>query len=186
MVKANSEMEQELKKRILFVTGGARSGKSNYAQQLALEHSKNPIYVATARRIAGDQEFDQRIQRHQADRNENWTSIEEPLHVSKLPLKGKVVVIDCITLWLTNFFSLHKYDVEATLTSIRNELNELKKVEAFLIVISNEIGLGVHAETEIGRKFTDLQGWTNQIAAAMADEVVFMVSGIPMVIKGKI
>ncbi|PWT73157.1 MAG: adenosylcobinamide kinase/adenosylcobinamide phosphate guanyltransferase [Bacteroidetes bacterium] len=183
MANARGEQDQKIEKKMLFVTGGARSGKSNYAQQLALQHADNPVYVATARRIALDEEFEQRIKRHQADRNGNWTSIEEPLHVSKLSLEGRVVVIDCITLWLTNFFSLHKYDVEASLAAIKAELNELKQLDSFLIIISNEIGLGVHADTEIGRKFTDLQGWTNQYVAAMSDEVVFMISGIPMIIK---
>jgi adenosylcobinamide kinase/adenosylcobinamide-phosphate guanylyltransferase len=98
-------------------------------------------------------------------------------------LKNKTVVIDCVTLWLTNFFSLYKYDIEQTLQAIKNEIDLLQKIPADFFIISNEIGMGVHAETEIGRKFTDLQGWTNQYIAQAANKVVLMVSGIPVTIK---
>jgi adenosylcobinamide kinase/adenosylcobinamide-phosphate guanylyltransferase len=168
-------------KRMIFITGGARSGKSRYAQQLALQHSGHPVYVATAR--AWDDEFRQRIRLHQQDRDERWRSLEEERHLSRLPLEGEVVVIDCITLWITNFFSDTHADVSACLDGCRREIDELAKKEALLILISNEIGMGLHADTEAGRKFTDLQGWVNQYIAATADEVIFMVSGIPLTIK---
>src|SRR5579863_10234657 len=88
-------------KRMIFITGGARSGKSRYAQQLALRLSDRPVYVATAR--AWDDEFQQRIRLHQQDRDERWRSLEEQRHLSRLPLEGEVAVIDCVTLWITNF-----------------------------------------------------------------------------------
>ena len=94
-----------------------------------------------------------------------------------------MVVIDCVTLWLTNFFSLYKYDVAQSLQAIKEEIDALKKTGATFFIISNEIGMGVHAETEIGRKFTDLQGWANQYIAQQADKVVLMVSGIAVNIK---
>ena len=166
---------------MIFITGGARSGKSRYAQQLALQHSGRPVYVATAR--AWDDEFQQRIRLHQQDRDERWRSIEEGRHLSQLPLEGEVAVIDCVTMWINNFFSDTRADVNACLDICRREIDELVKKEALLIIISNEIGMGVHADTEIGRKFTDLQGWVNQYIAATADEVIFMVSGIPVTIK---
>ncbi|MBS1599709.1 MAG: bifunctional adenosylcobinamide kinase/adenosylcobinamide-phosphate guanylyltransferase [Bacteroidetes bacterium] len=169
--------------RIIFITGGARSGKSRYAQQKALELSQAPVYVATAKVYANDEEFKQRVNRHITDRDSRWKSIEEQFHVSKLPLENKVVVIDCVTLWLTNFFSLHKYDIEKSLEGFKKEIDALKKINTHFFIISNEIGMGVHAETEIGRKFTDLQGWANQYVAEAADEVVLMVSGIPMKVK---
>ncbi|MDF2187191.1 bifunctional adenosylcobinamide kinase/adenosylcobinamide-phosphate guanylyltransferase [Paraflavitalea sp. CAU 1676] len=167
---------------IIFVTGGARSGKSRYAQDLALQLSANPVYVATARKW--DSEFHNRIKRHQNDRDERWTSIEEEKQISQLDLGGKVSVIDCVTLWLTNFFIDNKYDIDACLEACKQEVLQLQQQPGTFIIISNEIGMGVHAETEIGRKFTDLQGWVNQFIAAQARKVVFMVSGIPMVIKG--
>jgi adenosylcobinamide kinase/adenosylcobinamide-phosphate guanylyltransferase len=175
----------EDKANILFITGGARSGKSKYAQQQALALSSAPVYVATAKMYANDEEFKQRIQRHQLDRDERWNVLEEPLYVSELSLRNKTVVIDCVTLWLTNLFSLYKYDVENTLKAIKEEINQLQKVPGTFFIISNEIGMGVHAETEIGRKFTDLQGWTNQYIAQIANKVVLMVSGIPLMIKNE-
>ncbi len=188
-------------RRIVFITGGARSGKSRYAQEMALQLSPHPVYVATARHWDGD--FGERIRRHQKDRDDRWTSIEEEKHLSRLDLAGKVAVIDCITLWLTNFFIDTREDIEASLEACKKEMEALSKPpipdqsmpdqlisgqliseqDTVLIIVSNEIGMGVHAETESGRKFTDLQGWMNQYIAQLAEEVILMVSGIPMVIK---
>lgn len=168
-------------KGIIFITGGARSGKSRYAQQLALQLSNNPVYVATARHW--DDDFEKRIQRHQSERDERWTSIEEEKHISSLSFSGKVVVMDCVTLWLTNFFTDTKYDIEASLEQGKQEIDRLDTANNTYIIISNELGMGMHAETEIGRKFTDLQGWMNQYIAQQANKVVFMVSGIAMTIK---
>ena len=167
---------------IIFITGGARSGKSRYAQDLALQQSSSPVYVATARQW--DSDFRQRIKRHQNDRDERWTSIEEEKHISGLDLTGKVAVIDCVTLWLTNFFVDAQYDIDQCLAACKQEIQQLLQQTGTFIIISNEIGMGVHAETETGRKFTDLQGWVNQYIASVAHSVVFMVSGIPMKIKG--
>jgi adenosylcobinamide kinase/adenosylcobinamide-phosphate guanylyltransferase len=166
---------------LIFITGGARSGKSRYAQQLALQLSNNPIYLATARHW--DDDFEKRILRHQSERDERWTSIEEEKNISGLPLTGKVVVMDCVTLWLTNFFTDNKYDIDTSLQQCRQEIDKLNTAENTFIIISNELGMGMHAETEIGRKFTDLQGWMNQYIAQKADKVVLMVSGIPVTIK---
>src|SRR5258708_786757 len=138
-------MEDNVRTEIIFITGGARSGKSRYAQDQALALSPCPVYIATAKMQANDEEFTQRIQRHQSDRDERWTSMEEHLYISKLLLTGKVVVIDCVTLWLTNFFSLYKYNVEESLNAIRSETDALQKTKATFFIISNEIGMGVHA-----------------------------------------
>uniref|UniRef100_UPI0025BAE6B7 bifunctional adenosylcobinamide kinase/adenosylcobinamide-phosphate guanylyltransferase n=1 Tax=Flavobacterium sp. TaxID=239 RepID=UPI0025BAE6B7 len=96
-----------------------------------------------------------------------------------------VALIDCVTLWLTNFFIDHKNDVSLSLEEAKKEFLSIAQQEnATLIIVTNEIGMGVHAETHIGRKFTELQGWMNQFLASKADEVVLMVSGIPVKIKG--
>ncbi len=166
---------------ICLITGGARSGKSSYAQQQAQALSPQPRYVATAR--VWDAEFEQRVARHKQDRTENWVNIEEPLHVSRLELAGTTAVIDCVTLWLTNIFSLYKQDIDACLDFIRGETDRLAQLQGNFFIVTNEIGMGVHAETEIGRKFTDLQGWANQYIAQKAGKVVLMISGIPVVIK---
>jgi adenosylcobinamide kinase / adenosylcobinamide-phosphate guanylyltransferase len=169
--------------RLIFITGGARSGKSRYAQELALRHSDCPVYVATAR--VWDEEFRQRIDRHRQERDERWTSMEEEKQLSRLPLDGRVVVIDCVTLWITNFFSDLHADIDACLEACRQEIDALAMRDAILILISNEIGMGLHADTLAGRQFTDLQGWVNQYIAAKADQAIFMVSGIPLTIKNK-
>ncbi|UTN04396.1 bifunctional adenosylcobinamide kinase/adenosylcobinamide-phosphate guanylyltransferase [Flavobacterium bizetiae] len=167
---------------IYLITGGERSGKSSYAQNLALQLSNSPIYVATARKW--DADFQNRIDRHQQERDERWTNIEEEKYLSKIDFTGKVALIDCVTLWLTNFFTDHQYDVNLSLEEAKKEFLSIANQEnATLIIVTNEIGMGVHAETHIGRKFTELQGWMNQFLASNADEVVLMVSGIPVKIK---
>jgi adenosylcobinamide kinase/adenosylcobinamide-phosphate guanylyltransferase len=166
---------------VYFITGGERSGKSSYAQKLALELSSSPVYVATARKW--DKDFEKRIERHQSERDERWTSIEEEKQISKVDLKGRVAVVDCVTLWLTNFYTDSKYNVQESLQLAKDEFDKAILIDTTLIIISNEIGMGMHADTEIGRKFVELQGWTNQYIAAKADKVVFMVSGIPVTIK---
>ena len=163
------------------ITGGARSGKSRYAQELALSQSEHPVYVATAK--VWDEDFAQRIQRHKEERGLVWINYEEELYVSRLPLDGHTVVIDCVTLWLTNFFVQHEYDISNTLQAMQAEMDALLQKAGTFIIVTNEIGMGVHAETAIGRKFTDLQGWVNQHIARIAGTVVLMVSGIPVIIK---
>ena len=165
---------------IRLITGGERSGKSKYAHQLALRLSPSPIYFATARRW--DNSFENRIKRHQLERDERWTTMEEEKLISRAPLNS-VVVVDCITLWLTNIFSDLKGDVEESLSFASNELNNSITMDIDWIFITNEIGMGVHAATETGRKFVELQGWVNQLIASKADEVFLMVSGIPVQIK---
>ncbi|GAA6764298.1 bifunctional adenosylcobinamide kinase/adenosylcobinamide-phosphate guanylyltransferase [Flavobacterium sp. CGRL1] len=168
---------------IYLITGGERSGKSTYAQNLALQLSDSPMYVATARKW--DSDFQNRIDRHQQERDERWTNIEKEKYVSEIDFSGKVALIDCVTLWLTNFFVDNKNNVESSLEEAKKEFLSIANQEnATLIIVTNEIGMGVHAATEIGRKFTELQGWMNQFLASKADEVVLMVSGIPVKIKG--
>lgn len=140
---------------IIFITGGARSGKSKYAQEMALSLSPSPVYVATAKYWDGD--FEDRIKRHQNERSAVWTNFETEKEVSALPLQNRVCVIDCVTLWLTNFFVEYKNNIDKSLTSYKQQIDALDKIDATLI-ISNELGMGLHAETEVGRKFTDLQG----------------------------
>lgn len=167
--------------RITFITGGARSGKSSFAQKLAEEKSNHPIYLATAR--VWDEDFAERIKRHQSDRGYQWTTIEEEKHISKHNLKGRTVLLDCVTLWLNNFFFDNKNDIEATLTEAKKEWTAFIRNDFELIVVGNEIGMGVHPDNELARKFADLQGWMNQHIAGLADEVYLLISGIPVKIK---
>ena len=167
---------------IYFITGGERSGKSSYAQDLAKSLAGNPMYVATARNWDGD--FQKRIERHQGDRDETWVNIEKEKFLSEIDFSNQVAMIDCVTLWLTNFYVDTKNDVEECLKLAKKEFEAIANAEnATLIIISNEIGMGVHASTEIGRKFVELQGLMNQYIAKRADKVIFMVSGLPLQVK---
>ena len=169
---------------LTLVLGGARSGKSRFAQELALGWSPRPVYVATAR--VWDDDFAARVRRHRADRGPEWTTFEEPKTIAALDLEGRVVVVDCATLWLTNFFLDASHDVERSLADARVELDRFLLKDNSTIIVSNELGLAPHAATEIGRKFVDLQGFFNQELARRAETVVFMVVGIPMVVKGEL
>ena len=166
---------------ITFITGGQRSGKSSYAQQLAEAASEHPIYLATARHW--DEDFTQRIQRHQEDRGGQWTTIEEEKHLSNLDLENQTVLLDCITLWLTNIFHDNSYNVEATLKVAKNEWDLFTIKNNQLFVVSNELGMSIHAQDEVSRKFTDLQGWMNQHIAKRSDHVILMVAGLPVEVK---
>ncbi len=167
--------------QIYYITGGQRSGKSRYAQDLARQLSDRPVYLATSR--IWDDDHRQRINRHQQDRDDHWTAIEEEKYISRLQLTGRVVLMDCVTLWLTNFFTDHAFQVEVALKEAQEEFDQLIEQEFTLLVVSNEIGMGIHPATESGRKFADLQGWMNQYIARKADKAVLMVSGLPLMLK---
>ena len=168
-------------KKIILVTGGQRSGKSSYAEQLALQLAENPVYLATSR--VWDDEFRKRIERHQQNRGKRWTNIEEEKYLSKHTLQQKVVVIDCVTLWATNFFFDNNSNTEKALQELKEEFDSFTAQDALFIFVTNEIGLGGVSENMIQRKFTDMQGWVNQYIADKADEVMLMVSGIAVKIK---
>jgi adenosylcobinamide kinase/adenosylcobinamide-phosphate guanylyltransferase len=168
-------------KKIILITGGQRSGKSTKAEELALSLSEEPVYVATAH--VWDDEFRERVRRHQQRRGPQWTNIEEELYLSRHDLTGRVVVIDCVTLWLTNFFFANNSDVDKSLELAKSEFDKFTQPEATYIFVTNEIGSGGVSDNALQRQFTDLQGWMNQYIAARADEVFLMVSGINVRIK---
>ena len=167
-------------KKIILITGGQRSGKSQYAERLALSLSSNPVYVATAH--VWDDEFRQRVAKHQARRGSEWDNIEEEKFLSRHDLTGRVAVIDCITLWCTNFF-FELQDVDKALDTLKAEFDRFTAQDATFIFVTNEIGSGGVSDNAVQRQFTDLQGWMNQYVAQHADEVTLMVSGIPVKIK---
>ena len=172
-VKADNLSYPEVKK--------CRSGKSTYAEKLALSLSSTPVYLATAR--IWDEEFRKRVIHHQARRGPEWTNIEEEKELSRHALSGRTILIDCITLWCTNFFFDLKADTDQALTAAKEEFDRFTSQDATFIFVTNEIGMGGTSENEIQRKFTDMQGWMNQYIASQADEVILMVSGIPVKIK---
>lgn len=167
---------------IHLITGGERSGKSTYAESEALRLSDSPIYLATAR--VWDEEFRQRILRHQERRGPEWTNIEEDIRPSKHDFTGRVVLIDCITLWATNYFFDMQQDVDQALEALKKEFDTLVQQDATFIFVTNELGMGGMSESRTQRLFTQLQGWMNQYVAAHADRVTLMVSGLPLTVKG--
>ena len=169
-------------KKIILITGGQRSGKSSKAEELALQLSANPVYLATAH--IWDEEFKERVRKHQERRGPQWTNIEEETALSQHDMTGRVVVVDCVTLWLTNFFFQNNSDTALSLELAKAEFDAFTQQDATYIFVTNEIGSGGVSENAIQRKFTDLQGWMNQYIATKADEVILMVSGIDVKVKG--
>lgn len=181
--------------KIILVTGGQRSGKSTYAEKMALDLSGDNkcVYMATAK--VWDDEFAKRVALHKQRRGEQWVNIEEEKFLSKHNVAGKVVLIDCVTLWSTNFFfeistssenesSGEKGNVvKRSLEAVKDEFDKFTQQDATFVFVTNEIGLSGVSENKIQRQFTDLLGWLNQYIASKADEVYFMVSGIPIKIK---
>lgn len=166
--------------KIILITGGQRSGKSSHAEQLALSLADNPVYVATAH--IWDEEFRERVNRHQERRGPQWTNIEEEKYLSRHDLTGRVAVIDCVTLWLTNFF-FENQSVDRTLEEVKREFDQFTAQDGTFIFVTNEIGSGGVSVDAVQRRFTDLEGWMNQYIASKADEVILMVSGIAVKIK---
>lgn len=169
-------------KKITLITGGQRSGKSEYAERLALGLSPEPVYVATARIF--DEEFGERVERHRQRRGSQWTNIEKASDLGEIEgLDGRTVLIDCVTLWATNIFFDCDGDVDAARNIIERDFDRFTRHDARYIFVTNETGLGGISENAVQRRFTDLQGFINQYIAAAADEVTMLISGIPVRIK---
>ena len=173
---------------LTLVLGGARSGKSRYAQSLI--GPREAVYIATARHSSRDPDMEARIARHRADRPAAWTTIEEPEHVPAAILAARPVdapvIVECATLWLANLMGREAEtppakQEEILLDAVRDLATTGGSRE--VIVVSNEVGAGVHPVTAVGRRFQDLQGWANQILAAAASNVVLVVAGVPVTIK---
>ncbi len=174
-------------KRIILVTGGQRSGKSVYAEQLALQHSDTPLYIATAR--VWDDEMRHRVRLHQERRGPCWTTIEQDGELGGIDIGGRVALIDCVTHWCTNRYLdmsgpdgalPDSSDVQAAL---KRDFDRFTSQEGTFIFVTNEIGCGGISDNAMMRQFTDVQGMMNQYIASTADEVVLMVSGIAVKIK---
>ena len=169
-------------KKTILITGGERSGKSMFAEKMALTLSQNPVYLATSR--IWDEEFKERVRIHKERRGKEWTNVEKDKELSSVDVNGRVVIIDCVTLWCTNFFFDLASDVNRSLDALKEEFDRFTQQDATFIFVTNEIGSGSVSDNKIQRMFTDLQGWMNQYIASKADVVYLMVSGIPVLIKG--
>jgi adenosylcobinamide kinase/adenosylcobinamide-phosphate guanylyltransferase len=167
--------------RLTLVLGGARSGKSRYAESLITARAPPWIYLATGQ--AGDDEMAQRIAAHRARRNVGWQTIEVPHDLAgalDAAAAHVPLLVDCVTLWLTNRM-LADADVDAEVARLEDALARRAGVA---VLVSNEVGYGIVPENALARRFRDAQGWLNQRLAARADRVVLIVAGLPLVVKG--
>ncbi|MCZ8185973.1 MAG: bifunctional adenosylcobinamide kinase/adenosylcobinamide-phosphate guanylyltransferase [Beijerinckiaceae bacterium] len=168
--------------RLTLVLGGARSGKSSHAEALARQTGLSRLYLATAQPF--DDEMRDRIRQHRADRDgDGWQTIEEPLGlagaIDRTAGPGVILLVDCLTLWLSNLMLAGRaVDEESA-----GLLAVLAKAAGPVILVSNEVGLGIVPETPLGRAFRDAQGRLNQRVAALADRVIFMAAGLPLILK---
>lgn len=166
--------------QVTLVTGGVRSGKSHYAEQLALSLSDRPVYVATARVLDG--EMEERVRLHRARRGDQWESRECPLALGDLSIPGCVAVVDCLTMWITNHLCQQepRHDL---LEYLLGEFDRFTTQPGHFIFVTNEVGSGGIASNALARQFADLQGRVNAYAAKRAQRVVLMVCGIPLMVK---
>lgn len=175
-----------MEKKTVLITGGCRSGKSRYALDYANRHFSRKLFLATCEIL--DDEMARRVENHQKMRGPDWETVEEPLDiVERIRQSGEtvdVILIDCVTLWLSNF--LMKGEVDS---KVIDEVDRFVKIlgqkRTSFVIVSNEVGMGIVPADPLSRRFRDLAGMANQTIARGVDTVIFMVSGIPLFLKGK-
>ncbi|MGZ3569065.1 MAG: bifunctional adenosylcobinamide kinase/adenosylcobinamide-phosphate guanylyltransferase [Thermodesulfobacteriota bacterium] len=172
-------------KKMILITGGCRSGKSRFALDYANQHFSKKLYLATCEAL--DEEMAQRIEHHKKMRGPEWRTIEEPVEiVDQIGLHGtgvEVILLDCLTLWLSNLLMRRKNDLEI-MEEVSRLIDTMKEKRTSFILVSNEVGLGIVPADKLSRRFRDLSGTANQKIAEAADTAIFMVSGIPLILKG--
>ena len=166
-----------------LVLGGCRSGKSSHALKIAEEITGRRIFIATLK--PHDEEMQDRVLKHQEERkNRQWITVEEPMFlpsaIAENSKKADVVLVDCLTLWVSNLFM----EAQDTDKAARDLIQAMNTASCPVILVSNEVGTGIVPENPMARQFRDVAGFINQQAAAAADRVVWMVAGIPVSIKG--
>jgi adenosylcobinamide kinase/adenosylcobinamide-phosphate guanylyltransferase len=180
-------MQETRQGSVTLVLGGARSGKSRYAQQLA-EQSRRVVFVATAKNC--DDEMRAKIQRHKTDRPPEWLTVEEPLELPKVladhERDSEVIVIDCLTIFAANLLEAEGEDRTAIESRIDALCGALETARCVVILVSNEVGSGVVPPYPLGRRYRDLLGEINQRIARVSDDVVLMVAGLPLALKGHV
>jgi adenosylcobinamide kinase/adenosylcobinamide-phosphate guanylyltransferase len=178
-------MQETRQGSVTLVLGGVRSGKSRYAQQLA-EQSRRVVFVATAK--VTDDEMRTKIQRHREDRPKEWLTVEEPLDLPKVlaehELDCEVIVVDCLTIFAANLLEAEGEDNGAIERRAEALCQALRAVQCSVVLVSNEVGSGVVPAYPLGRRYRDLLGEINQKVARIADDVVLMVAGLPLALKG--
>lgn len=184
--------------KVILVTGGARSGKSNFAEKLCKERNNNTAYIATS--IPFDDEMKDRVRKHKESRPQNWKTYEiyKDIYtiIDDISKEHKTVILDCVTLLVNNLIFMHEIDIDNSTQDEIDELEkyikeqveklliEIKKTNLYFVIVTNELGLGGVSINKLTRVYTDIVGRINQQIAAQSDEVYFVISGIPMKIKG--
>jgi adenosylcobinamide kinase/adenosylcobinamide-phosphate guanylyltransferase len=170
--------------KVMLITGGARAGKSRYAERLMTARPAHHAVIATA--TAGDAEMAERIARHKAERDKTWETIEQPISVRaairNAARPDRILLVDCLTLWISNLMGEQR-DIEVEMQGL---VGTLKIAAGPVIIVSNEVGLGIVPDNPLARAFRDNLGRANQLVAAAAEVVVFMAAGIPMILKGSL
>lgn len=184
--------------KIVLVTGGARSGKSNFAEKLCIDQNNSTAYIATS--IPFDDEMKDRVKKHKESRPQNWNTYEiyKDIYsiIKEISNKHQTVILDCVTLLVNNLMFTYDMDIDKANQEEINELEkyikdqvkklieEIKKTNLYFVVVTNELGMAVVPANKLSRVYTDIVGRINQQIASQSDEVYFVVSGIPMKIKG--
>jgi adenosylcobinamide kinase/adenosylcobinamide-phosphate guanylyltransferase len=170
---------------VIFVTGGARSGKSDFAQEMAEKIEGKRVFVATAQ--AFDEEMEERIQKHQENRGARWDTLEEPIDIGgtirSVLGQYKTILIDCLTVWMSNLLLEYPDQNEKISEIVDDFFSGLSESEETIIVVSNEVGMGIVPDNKLARHYRDQLGFLNQRMARRADEVYVLFSGIPDKIK---
>jgi len=166
-----------------LILGGARSGKSRYAENLAKKSGKEVIYIATAKIF--DDEIKKRVERHQQDRQKAWKTIEEPLYLadalSKWSLPENILLVDCLTMWVTNLLSNN--DETQLRTEVEKLVDHVQNLPGTILFVSNEVGMGIIPMGELTRRYVDEAGRLHQQLAQRVDNVTLMVAGLPLTVK---
>jgi adenosylcobinamide kinase / adenosylcobinamide-phosphate guanylyltransferase len=180
-------MQETRQGSVTLVLGGARSGKSRYAQQLA-EQSRHVVFVATA--TASDEEMRAKIERHRKDRPQEWPTIEEPLDLPKVLAEHErgsdVILVDCLTIFAANLLEVEGENCDSIERRVEALCEALRNTHCDVVLVSNEVGSGVVPEYAVGCRYRDLLGEINQKVARIADDVVLMVAGLPLALKGHV
>ena len=173
-------------KKLILITGGCRSGKSQFALDYANRHFHKKLYLATCEAL--DEEMVKRIEHHKKRRGPDWQTVEEPIKIAEAIRQHEndmeVILLDCVTLWLSNLLMRQESDHEI-MNEVSRLMDTVKQGQTSFIFVSNEVGMGIVPVEPLGRRFRDLSGMANQKIAEAAQTVIFMVSGIPIFLKGK-
>jgi adenosylcobinamide kinase/adenosylcobinamide-phosphate guanylyltransferase len=178
-------VQMAFKHGCILVLGGAKSGKSSYALDTCNRSGKKRVFLATAQ--AGDLEMEERIRKHRAERGPAWSTREEPIEITEIIRredgKDTIILVDCLTLWLSNLFMKYKDDNDAIERVVESFVGQLANIRGSVVAVSNEVGTGIVPDNALSRRYRDRAGMLNQQVAAVSRKVVAVFAGIPLVLK---